>query len=153
MSRREVKRKWGNEDLIHAKDVDRDCVQDPLQLVVIGADVEALYLNLSDIEVANLCYEAVLKSKINFTNINYKKARLYITINMNKTDQGTSQLWRVLPRRTSRGGVRPGVPASPDNEEHWYFPEVQLTESEKRLIVATVFKIGVLVMMNTHFYT
>ena len=59
----------------------------------------------------------------------------------------------MLPRRTSRGGVRPGVTASPDNEEHWYFPEVELTESEKRLIVATVVKIGVLVMMNTHVYT
>ena len=72
---------------------------------------------------------------------------------MNKTDQRLSPLWRVLPRRTSRGGVRPGVTADPDNEEHWYFPEVELTELEKRMIVATVVKIGVLVMMYTHIYT
>ena len=118
---------WESEVLVHAKDVANDCVQDHLQLVVVGADVEALYPNLTDIEVANLCYEAIMKSKISFNNINYRKARLYISINMNKTDQRTSPLWRVLPRRTSRGGVRPGVTASPENEENWYFPEVELT--------------------------
>ena len=67
-------------------------------------------------------YEAVLKSKIKFRNINYMKALLYIAINMNKTDQRTSSLCRVLPRGTSRGGVRPGVTSYPDNEEHWFFP-------------------------------
>ena len=120
---------------------------------MVGADVEALFPNLSDIEVANICFETVLKSRIVFRNINYRKALLYIAINMNKTDQRTSPLWRVLPRRTSRGGVRPGVTSSPDNEEHWYFPAVELTDYEKRLVVATVVKIGVLVMMNTHVYT
>ena len=40
----------------------------------------------------------------------------------------------MLLRRTSRGGVWPGVTASPDNEEHWFFPAVELTEYENRLI-------------------
>ena len=95
----------------------------------------------------------MLKSKIAFKNINYRKALLYIAVNMNKTDQRTSPLWRVLPRRTSRGGVRPGVTSSPDNEEHWYFPGAELTLNDKRLIIATVVKIGVLIMMNTYVYT
>ena len=94
-----------------------------------------------------------MKSKIAFKNINYRKARLCLATNMNETDQRTSPLWRILPRRTSRGGVRPGITASPDNEEHWYFPNVELTELEKRMVVATVVKVGVLVMMNTHMYT
>ena len=89
-----------------------------------------------------------MKSKIAFKNINYRKALLYIATNMNKTDQRTSPLWRILPRRTSRGGVRPGITASPDNEEHWFFPKVELTETEKKMVVATVVKVGVLVMMN-----
>ena len=81
-----------------------------------------MYPNLVDIEIANISYEAIMKSKIQFKNINYRKAMQYLAINMNKTDQRTSPLWRVLPRRTSRGGVRPGVTSSPDNEEHWFFP-------------------------------
>ena len=83
-------RKWGEEDIIYARDVDNDLVQDHKQVIVVGADVEALYPNLTDIEVANICYEAVLKSKIKFRNINYRKALLYIAINKNKTDQRTS---------------------------------------------------------------
>ena len=141
---KEPMKKWGGEDVIHAKDVDNTLIQDILQVVVIGADVEALFPNLADIEVANICFEAVLKSKIVFKNINYRKALLYIAINMNKTDQRTSPLWRVLPRRTSRGGVRPGVTSSPDNEEHWYFPGAELILNDKRLIIARVVKIGVL---------
>jgi hypothetical protein len=39
---------------------------------------------------------------------------------------------------TVRGGVRPGMLASPENEEHWAFPRVELTVYKKRLIVATV---------------
>ena len=72
---------------------------------------------------------------------------------MNKTDQRTSPLWRVLPSRTSGGGVRPGVTANPEKEDHWYFPKVELTDLEERMIVATIVKIGVLVMMNTHVYS
>jgi hypothetical protein len=47
---------WNGHALIHARDVENKCVQDDLELVVIGADVEALYPSLTDIEVANVCY-------------------------------------------------------------------------------------------------
>ena len=43
------------EEMIFAKDVDNAMVQDPKELVVVGADVEALYPNLVDIEIANIC--------------------------------------------------------------------------------------------------
>ena len=150
--RRQLLKTWRGERLTHARDVANDQVQDVLELVVVGADVVALYPSLTDIEIANICFEAIMKSSVKFQNINYRKARLYIATCMNKTDQRTSPLWRVLPRRTARVGVRPGVTASPTNEEHWAFPWVELTEYKKRLIVATVVKIGVL-EMNTHIYS
>ena len=84
----------------------------------MGADVVALYPNLTDLEVANICYEAVMKSKVKIKNINYRKGLLYIAINMNKTDQRSSPLWRILPRRTSGGGVRSGVTSDPEKEDH-----------------------------------
>ena len=143
---------WKGEKVVYAKDVDNDRVQDHGELVVVGADVEALYPSLQDIETANVCYNTIMKSRISFSNINYRRALLYLAITMNKTDQRTSPLWRVLPRRTSGGGVRPGVTASPENEKHWFFPKVELTDLEKRMVVAMVVKVGVLVMMNTHVY-
>jgi hypothetical protein len=128
-------------------------VQDELKLIVVVADVEALYSNLRDVEVANICFQPIMKCKIQFNNINFRKAWLYIAINMNKTDQRISPLWRVMPRRTSVSGVRPGVTSSPENEEHWFFPGAELTEHEKRMIVVTIVKLLVLVMMNIHIYT
>ena len=144
---------WNGEKVTYAKDVSNAMVQDQHEIVVIGADVEALYPSLLDIEIANICYNTIMKSNISYNNINYRKALLYLAITMNKTDQRTSPLWRVLPRRTSRGGVRPGVTASPETEDHWYFPPRELTNLEKRMVVAMVVKVGVLVMMSTHVYS
>ena len=136
-----------------AEDMPSGLAQDMKEVVVVGADVEALYPNLKDIEIANICYDAIMKIKIGFRNINYRKALLYLAINMHKTDQRTSPLWQVLLRRTSRGGVRPGITSSPDNEEHWYFPPMGLTDHEKRMIIAMVVMVRILVMMNTHVYS
>ena len=74
---------------------------------------------------------------------------------MDKTEQRLSPLYRVLPRRTSKGGVRPGVTSDPDNDENWAFPchMDSITTLEKRRIVATVVQIGVIAQMNTHVYT
>ena len=51
------------------------------------------------------------------------------------------------------GGVRPGVTADVENEENWSFQDRELTALEKRIVVATVVKIGILEMMNTHMYS
>ena len=40
-----------------------------------------------------------------------------------------------------------------DNEDNWEFPVVEYTENEKRIILATIVQIGVLVIMNTHLYS
>ena len=104
MAKQPPMREWEGEVVVHAREVDNAKVQDQSEVVVVGADVEALYPNLVDIEIANITYDTIMKSKINFRNINYRKALLYLAINMNKTDQRTSSLWRVLPGRTSRGG-------------------------------------------------
>ena len=69
---------------------------------------------------------------------------------MNKTDQRLSPLWRVLPRRNSKGGIRPGVTSNPEEQEFWSFRKVELTALEKKIMIDTVVKIGVLCMMNTH---
>ena len=50
------------------------------------------------------------------------------------------------------GGVRPGVTASPECEENWIFPVADLTDLEERMVMATVIKIGVIAMMNSHVY-
>ena len=80
----------------------------------------------------------------------WKTTRTYIAINLSKTEQRLSPLYRLLPRRWSKGGSRP---APVDKDDHWVFPDVELTNLEKRIIVATMVQIGVLVMFNTHVYS
>ena len=128
-------------------------IQNSLEMVIIGADVQALYPSLADVEVAILCYDAVMKSSIRFDNINYRKASQYIAMNLTKEEQTLSNLQRVLPIRTAKGGVRPCVSAKTDNEENWRFPLVEYTDLEKKRMIATIVQIGVLVMMNTHLYS
>ena len=55
----------------------------------------------SDLEVAQICYDAIMNSKIKFENVNYRKARMYIAMNLSKSEQRISNLRRVLPRRTA----------------------------------------------------
>jgi hypothetical protein len=83
--RRQLPKTWRGERLNDARDVANDQVQDVLELVVVGADVVALYPSLTDIEIANICFEAIMKSSVKFQNINYRKARLYIATCMNKS--------------------------------------------------------------------
>ena len=80
---------------------------------------------------------------------------------MNSTAQECrlSPLRRILQRRRHNNGVRPGVtgedPMGPEvgNQDQWaYPPNVKLTTREKRMVVATVMKIAVLVLFRTHVY-
>ena len=61
--------------ILHASQVTNDEVQDEAAKVVIGADVDGLYPALEDMEVANICYEAVLKTSIKFSNIAGRQKR------------------------------------------------------------------------------
>ena len=150
--RRTLSKTWKGERLIHASEAQNSSIQEELDLVVIGSDVQALYPSLSDVEVGIICYQAVIDSKVEFQNINYRKDKQYIAMCLTNEEQAVHPLKRILPRRTSKGGVRPGVTSDPRKEENWIFPEVEMTRREKRMIVATVIQIGVLTMMNTHVY-
>ena len=145
---------WQGQPLKSAMDAVNGDIQDDLEMVIIGSDVQALYPSLADVDVAVICYEAVMKSDIRFDNINYRLATQYIAMNLNKEDQEFSELQRILPvRLTGVRGVRPGVSASTESEKNWKFPKVEYTKLEKKKIVATIIQIGVLVMMNTHLYS
>ena len=61
--------------------VDNKLVQDKGQRIqVIGADVEALYPSLSAVEVAEIVYDAVMKTEVKFDNINWVEACKYIAL-------------------------------------------------------------------------
>ena len=56
---------------------------------IVGADVEGLYPALKDIEVAEICYRAIMNSSIAFNNINFVRASI---VAMNMTSDETSTI-------------------------------------------------------------
>ena len=144
------------EDLLHA-------VEEPL--VIVGADVEQLYPSMSKKQVAKLMEEAVINSSIKWVDLDYLEGCRLIALNKDEDWCRGSKLSRVLPRRRVKagrkkaGGRKPKVtgrgPMGPltGDQEQWEFPQVTLTEEEKKLVLATIVSIMVDLLFSTHLYT
>ena len=147
--------------LIDSVEANPEDLQDySLPMVLIGSDVASLYPTLDADKVAELVYNAVMKSGIKWTNLDYIEATRYIVLNWTEEQCAQSKLRRVLPKRRSNKGTRPGVrgtgpsgPSTGDQEQWRWNPNLKLKEAEKREIVARVIQIAVSVMLRTHVYT
>merc|ERR1711867_274970 len=106
-------------------------------------------------QVAKLMLEAVLKSKVEWVDLDYLEGCRLIALNKGEEWCRSSKLSRVLPRRRVKAGKKkaqgrkPRVtgkgPMGPNvgDQEQWEFPPVTLTEDEKKLVVATIVSIVV----------
>ena len=153
-----AKTKRGNK-LLEASEVNNRLVQKGERLGVVGADVEALYPSLEAIQVANIVYQAIMETDIGFEGVNYLEGARYIALTSSAQECRLGPLGRVLPRRRHVNGTRPGVTgagpagAHSDDQNQWKFPEVELTDREKRMIIAKVMHTAVLTLFQTHTYT
>ena len=122
-------------------------------MVVVGADVEALYPSLES-QVVEIVFKAILETEVGFEGVDFQEGQ-----NSTAQECRVGPLRRVLPKRRFVAGTRPGVtgagPMGADHgdQEQWKFPEVELTAREQRLIIATVMKIAVTVLFKRHVYT
>ena len=90
--------------------VDNMYVQDKGEKIqIVGSDVEALYPSLHAVEVAEIVYEAVLKTKIKFQNIDWMEGCKYVALTSTEQECRLGPLRRVLPRRRATTGTRPGI--------------------------------------------
>ena len=70
-------------------------------MVLLGSDIASLYPSLDAEKVPEIVYNAVLKSDIKRTNIDYVEATRYIALNWSEEKCNRSKLRRVLPVRRS----------------------------------------------------
>ena len=161
------KRRWSEilstvqeEGWVDSKGVDQEMIHDfgkPLE--IIGWDVNALYPSLDWVTTEGVVREAILKSNIKWEDIDYMEGCRYIALNLSADECRKSNLSRILPVRRSKNGSRPGVRgegpmgAEPHDQEQWRFPEVTLTDDEKREVIATVVAIATRVLFSNHLYT
>ena len=127
--------------------------------VIVGCDVEALYPSLDPNECAEVVREEVMRTKIQWKDMDYVEGARMIALNRSAAWCRRSKMKRILPVRRGRTGVRPGVTGKGPmgggrgDQEQWVFPTVRPTEEERRMIVAEVIAITTEGMFKHHLYT
>ena len=95
-----LKREKEKEEIVGGTDTE--------DIVVIGADVEALFPSLISEIVGRVIREAVIKSRIQLEDFNYKEMARYIRMG-DKYRSNVGSLDRVLPVRRFVKGTTPGI--------------------------------------------
>ena len=145
---------------VRSTEVPADMLQDMSRpIVIVGFDVEQLYPSLEMGTAAKIIEEMILKSKIRWTDLEYMEGARMVALNKSEDWIRKEGLSRIIPRRRKRQGTRPGPtgkdPRSRDigSQEQWIFPDIVLTEDEKRRILAAVVRVAVEILFSTHLYT
>ena len=136
------------------------CQETEGEPVIVGFDFVSLYPSLEAEMAAKEAHDAVMLSTLEFSGVNFKEGCKYIAANSSEASVAVNKLRRVLPWRPTKMGKRPGVtgpealgPHS-DGEALWQFPRgMELTDLDKKMVIAQVVAIGVRTMFQTHVYT
>ena len=148
------------DDKLDSNEVRNEMIQDlgaPMEM--IGFDVDALYPSLDWENTEEVIGESIRNSNIVFEDVDILEGCRYIALNWSGEKCRQSPLSRVLPVRRARTGTRPGItgtgPLGPEihDQEQWRFPDVVITEDERRAITATVISIAVKELFSNHLYT
>ena len=127
-------------------------------IIIIGADAVALYPSILKGPSSVTVKKAMLETEVKFSGINYKEGTRYIALELTEAEIAMSGLRRVLPVRRGTRGTKPAIygplamSAGIDDDSQWRFPRVELTELEKKRILATVMQIAVRAVFDTHVY-
>ena len=90
--------------------VENDLIQDKgVKIQIVGSDVAALYPSLEAVEVAKIVYNAIMETQVKFSGVNYMEACRLIALTSTEQECRLSKLKRILPRRRSNKGTRPGI--------------------------------------------
>ena len=125
-----------------------------VRITVASEDAEALYPSLDIEQSARICAERVSRSEVDFMGIDYDWAVKYIAMNLTKDEAALSRIGHLLPVRKYKRGARPGIVSMEEEEKgsKWILRQRQLTEMEKRQILAEVIYHGVKTVFKNHVY-
>ena len=158
ISRKDSSKRKGSRG-VQSNKVDNKLIQDrSVKLQIVGSDVAALYPSLDAVEVARIIYNAIMETEIKFSGVDYMEACRLIALTSTEQECRLSKLRRILPKRRSKQGTRPGItgedPLGPEvgSQDQWKFPPLPngLTALEKKMVLATVMQKNVLAIFKTH---
>ena len=121
--------------------------------------VKALYPSLDIPDTIEIVGEMFLKSKVEIDGIDYKELSLYIALDKRQDEMEQIGIDAYCPKRRSNIGRKPTITASGTKmkkEERylpWIFPEIELDERTKRILLLEAVKIGLKIVLMNHIYT
>ena len=122
-------------------------------LIITGFDVESMYPNLRDIDVACLVRETVLHSDINFEGFDYLKALCYLRIVAGPEILRAAGLAKHIPKwRGDKVDALRVTGTSGKKMEGWIHSPHYLSKVDERRILGLVLEVGILVAMGSHCY-
>ena len=140
----------------------RDTNIERRQEVCVGSmDVKALYPSITKEWVVKILKLQLMNTPVNFKNINWNEAALYIAVSYTPDEIDAEGLKDVIHKRRYSRGQKPGLTSNrilsgpkPDQSEesNWINPNRSPTQNEKKKILTLTIIAGVLNCMNNHTY-
>ena len=129
----------------------------PSEGICVGSlDVKDLYPSLNIVESAKICGAAVKNSELEFEDVDWTWATLYIALNMQQNQINQEKLQDLVPRRVAKRGRRPTVLSAKDDEKkdrwEWKKPPKFMLSSEKKVILGKVMEIMITTTFGHHYY-
>ena len=121
--------------------------------VLTGSDVSALYPSLEPEVSARICYEEMLRTKVEFRSFKVEEAGKFLTAFYDQQprimeDQDTRKMRQLLPIRKNKKSNWSGL--SKDKDTLWDTSKLfSCNRRDERILLATVVKIMVLTMFYT----
>ena len=121
--------------------------------VLIGADVKALYPSMDQDATSELAFRAVLESDVQYTGIDYRYLMVYLKLVLGDTEMRRIGLSHALPAKLDPDESDSLLTKKNRDLSNWRIPIDALSEKDKRLAIATMIKISVIVMSKTTCYS
>ena len=120
--------------------------------IMVGCDVVGLYPNLDPICVAELTAQAVKKSNVKFSAVNYSFLIIYLTLTLGSDQMQRLGLGRFIPKNKGKENIRSLAASQNRNLENWEFENVKLDDTDRRNLVALMLQVMVLLLTSTTCY-
>ena len=120
--------------------------------VLFGSDVVGLYPNLDGTCVANIAAKCIMKTKVMFDAIDYTFLIMYLMLIIGRVQLIKLGLGQCLPTKRTKDKSNSLLLASNRNKENWDFTRVQMNQTQKKKMLATLIQIMIILMMKTTCY-
>ena len=129
----------------------QDSCGDP---VMIGCDVVGLYPNLDPVNAGRLTADAVRSTRVKFRGIDFYTLAIYLLLVLGESTMRKIGLGDCIPTRRNKDMGNPQSLSSNinRNSDNWDYSKMNLTESNKREMIAYMLQLMVLLMTSTTCY-